>query len=112
MEYGEWLPLPDPLEVRVAPPMAREPGVTCAALIDFSILIPTVPEVIYDQLGLPGWCSFELVGHTTAMSVRPSNDSFVHVTLGLLTALDLQFNRDTKELRSFIPLLYSPISEG
>jgi hypothetical protein len=112
MEYGEWLPLPDPLEVRVAPPMTTESGITCAAVIDLSILVPTVPEVIYDQLGLPDWCSFEFVDHSTAMSVRPSNDSFVHVTLGLLAALDLQYNRDTEELRSFTPFLYSPILEG
>ena len=112
MEYGEWMPLPQPLEVRVAAPTEAGLSVTCAAVIDFSILIPTVPQVIYDELRLPGWCNFGLVGHSTAMSVRLSNDSFVHVTLGLLTALDVEFNRDTEELRSFTPFLYSPILEG
>ena len=111
MERGKWRAVPDRSEVRIANPVREGPEYICEAQIDLTVLVPTVPRAIYEALDLPGWGSIDFEGQSTAMNLNPSDDAVVHITLGLLTALNLEINRATGELRSFIPLLHFPVVE-
>jgi hypothetical protein len=86
--------------VLVSNPIKADGTALCEAVLELGSGHAKVPYQVIKSLELPGWARLGLAGRETHMSIEPSDDDLVHVSLAMLTALGFEFDRSSGELKS------------